>query len=79
MVSQSLQNASRKGKAAVPVVVVPFMGEMGRRLCQAAAGVSWFDLSGNAEIVAPGQRSHIEGKAQQVREERSALDGILAA
>jgi hypothetical protein len=53
--------ASAVGKTAVPVVVVPFMGEVGRRVCN-EAGVSWFDLSGNAQIVAPGLRIHVEGK-----------------
>jgi hypothetical protein len=46
---------------AVPVVAVPYMGDVGRDLC-AREGVSWLDLSGNAHIVAPGLRIHIEGK-----------------
>jgi hypothetical protein len=29
----------------IPLVVVPFMGEVGQRLCE-EEGVSWFDLSG---------------------------------
>ncbi len=66
MVAQAGHNASRIGKAAVPVVVVPFMGEVGRRLCEQAA-VSWFDLSGNAEIVAPGLRIHVEGKPNKYK------------
>jgi hypothetical protein len=37
------------------------MGEVGKRLC-ADGGVSWFDLSGNAHVVAPGLRIVIEGK-----------------
>jgi hypothetical protein len=37
------------------------MGEVGKRLCE-EADVSWFDLSGNAHIVAPGLRILIEGK-----------------
>src|SRR5688572_28233702 len=47
--------ASQVHRTAVPVVAVPFMGEVGKRLC-AEAGVCWFDLSGNAHIVAPGLR-----------------------
>jgi len=46
---------------AVPVVAVPYMGDLGKRLC-AEADVSWFDLSGNADIDAPGLRVLIEGK-----------------
>jgi hypothetical protein len=37
------------------------MGEVGRQVCR-DAGVSWLDLSGNAQIVAPGLRIHVEGK-----------------
>ena len=37
----------------VPLVVVPYMSTSGRELCE-RAGIGWFDLSGNAKIVAPG-------------------------
>jgi hypothetical protein len=53
--------AARIRRKATPVVAVPFMGELGKRLC-ADGGVSWFDLSGNAHVVAPGLRILIEGK-----------------
>ena len=53
-------------KAAIPVVVVPYMGEVGQRLCE-EAGVSWLDLSGNARIVAPGLRVRIEGKPNRFK------------
>jgi len=53
--------ARRVARTAVPVIAVPFMAEGGKRLCQQAA-VSWFDLSGNAHIVAPGLRIEIDGK-----------------
>jgi DNA-binding Lrp family transcriptional regulator len=59
---EQAQVAARKvGRNAVPVVAVPFMAEGGRSLCQEAK-VSWFDLSGNAHIEAPGLRIHVEGK-----------------
>jgi hypothetical protein len=45
----------------VPLVVVPYMGDVGKRLCDEAA-VGWLDLSGNAHLVAPGLRVNIEGK-----------------
>jgi hypothetical protein len=48
-------------KRDVPVVVVPFMGAVGRRLC-AQAGVSWLDLSGNADIRSSSLRILIEGR-----------------
>ena len=37
----------------VPLVVVPYMSRSGREHCE-RAGMGWFDLSGNAKIVAPG-------------------------
>jgi MarR family/Transcriptional regulator, AbiEi antitoxin, Type IV TA system len=49
------------GKKAVPILVVPYMGPVGERLCS-ELDLSWFDLSGNANIKAPGFRIRIEGK-----------------
>lgn len=60
-ISQARRHAEQLGRGALPVVAVGHMGESGRRLC-AAAGVSWFDLSGNAHIVGPGLLVHVEGK-----------------
>jgi len=49
-------------KKAIPVVAVPYMGEVGRKLCD-EAGVSWLDLSGNAHLSGPpGLRVLVEGK-----------------
>jgi hypothetical protein len=56
--------ATRPGRRSLPVVATSFMGDVGKRIC-AAAGTSWFDLSGNAHIVAPGLRVIIEGKPNQ--------------
>lgn len=39
---------------AIPLLAVPYMGEVGRKLCE-DAGISWMDLSGNAWI----HRGHI--------------------
>jgi hypothetical protein len=58
---QVKRDAAARGAGSVPVVATSFMGDVGKRLC-AEAGVSWFDLSGNAHIVAPGLRILIEGK-----------------
>ena len=44
-----------------PLIVVPFMGEVGKEICD-RTDVSWMDLSGNAKIVAPCLRIHIEGR-----------------
>ncbi len=52
--------------SVVPLLVVPFMGPTGRKLC-AEEDCSWLDLSGNASIRAPGLRIHIEGKPNRFR------------
>lgn len=49
------------GNECVPLVAVPYMGEVGKRLC-ADAGIGWMDLSGNVHLAAPGLRISIEGK-----------------
>jgi hypothetical protein len=53
--------AAHVGRNVTPILGVLYMGDAGRRLCSEAQ-VSWFDLSGNANIVAPGIRIQIEGK-----------------
>jgi len=58
-VKQFEQHFRRK---AIPLVAVPYMGDVGRHICE-AEGVSWLDLSGNAHLFGPpGLRVHIEGK-----------------
>jgi hypothetical protein len=47
-------------KNAIPLVVVPFMGEAGRRFCEEHK-LSWIDLSGNAHIKGQGLLIRIEG------------------
>jgi Transcriptional regulator, AbiEi antitoxin, Type IV TA system len=46
---------------AIALIVVPFMGELGGRLCR-NEGVSYLDLSGNAWIEATGLRVHVAGQ-----------------
>jgi hypothetical protein len=53
-------------KKSIPLVAVPYMGEVGQRLCDEAE-VCWLDLSGNAHLVAPGLRLTIEGKPNQFK------------
>ena len=48
-------------KTKHPLVVVPYMGDVGRRLC-AEHRVHWVDMSGNAYIHAPPVHVHVEGK-----------------
>ena len=53
---------------AIPLVAVPHMGEVGRRLCD-EAGVAWLDLSGNAHIIAEGLRVVISGRPNRFQTE----------
>ena len=59
-------SAARIRRRSVPILVVPFMGEVGRTVCE-EAGVEWLDLSGNAHIVAPGIRVIVEGKPNRFK------------
>lgn len=52
--------------SAIPLVAVPFMGEVGRKLCK-EADVSWIDLSGNADIYAPNLRILITGRPNRFK------------
>ena len=44
-----------------PLIIVPFMGEVGRRICDESQ-MSWLDLSGNAKIAASDLRIWIQGQ-----------------
>jgi len=50
----------------VPLLAVPYMGDVGRQVCQ-ETGVSWIDLSGNAFIATLGLRVMVEGKRNLYR------------
>lgn len=54
-------NRIQSRESLVPLVVVPFMGEVGRNLCQ-DSGISWVDLSGNADISALNLHILIDGR-----------------
>ncbi len=59
---QNLKNNRIQSRASlIPLVVVPFMGEVGRKLCE-ESGVSWADLSENADISASNLRILIGGQ-----------------
>jgi hypothetical protein len=53
-------------KDVIPLLVVPYMGEMGRRLCEEHE-TAWLDLSGNAHIKAPGLFINVEGKPNRFK------------
>jgi hypothetical protein len=45
----------------IRLLVTPFMGDTGIAKC-AEAGISWLDLSGNADVSAPGLRLYVRGE-----------------
>lgn len=58
--------ASGVAKLIVPVLAVPFMGPAGRSLCREES-CSWLDLSGNANIHAPGLFVRLEGNPNRFK------------
>lgn len=58
--------AADRADGAIPLVAAPYMGEVGRRLCD-EAGVAWLDLSGNAHIVAEGLRVVVSGRPNRFK------------
>ena len=63
-------SGSRSGspeiRQAIALLVVPFMGEAGSKQCR-QVGLSWIDLSGNADIQAPGLRILVTGKPNRFK------------
>lgn len=55
-----------KKREDVPIVAVPYMGEVGRQMCD-HAGISWLDLSGNARIQAPGLHVNVAGNPNKFK------------
>ena len=64
--AEELQRSGHVAETVIPMVAVPFMGDVGRERC-AECDVAWMDLSGNARIVAPGLRILIEGKPNRYK------------
>lgn len=50
----------------IPLVVAPYIGDVGREICE-EAGVCWLDLSGNAHLVAPGLRVSVQGQPNRFK------------
>jgi hypothetical protein len=57
---QALRSCKQKSNA-IPVVVAPYMGDVGSRMCR-EADMGWLDLSGNAFLKGPGLRVDIQGR-----------------
>lgn len=55
-----------RGSAATPLLGVPYMPPASAELCR-REGISWFDLSGNADIHAPGVLIEFRGHPNRYR------------
>ena len=67
MAVRSVSEFARRSRAKLlPLVIAPYMGEVGQRLCD-EAGIGWLDLSGNAHLLGPGLHVRIEGKPNQFK------------
>lgn len=60
-VASAIRSLAAARTNAIPLLVVPYMSTAGQRRCS-EAGLAWLDLSGNAHIVGPGLRVHVEGR-----------------
>ena len=60
-VTRLKQDSRNLQRNVIPLLVVPYMGETGRRFCDERE-LAWLDLSGNAHIKAPGLLIHVEGR-----------------
>jgi hypothetical protein len=58
---EQLNSSGAKNRGFVPLLVVPFMGPSVMAKC-AEVGISWIDLSGNADLTAQGLRVYVRGK-----------------
>jgi hypothetical protein len=66
-----------RSRSASWLLIVPFMNELGRARCQ-EAGLSWVDLSGNADISGPGIRISVLGRPNAFRS-RGRPSNLFAA
>lgn len=63
---RAVRERKRGEDGSIPLVVVPYMGDVGRRLCEDAQ-VPWMDLSGNAGIHAGRIRVSVLGRENQFK------------
>ena len=66
LLSRLRERRGEMKKDVIPLLVVPHMGEAGRRLCEEHE-MAWLDLSGNARIKAPGLLINVEGKPNRFK------------
>jgi hypothetical protein len=56
----------KSDESPIPLVAVPYMGEVGRGICQDNA-VNWLHFSGNGRIVAEGLRVNVQGRPSRYK------------
>ncbi len=71
------KHAAHVAPESIPLVAVPYMGERGRALCE-ETGIGWLDFSGNAHLIAPGLRVHVDGRENQFKK-RGRPANVFAA
>lgn len=65
-IDQLSQHMEKENSDNFPLVIVPYMGEVGAEFCE-SNDVSWMDLSGNAHIDAGSIYIHVEGKPNRFK------------
>jgi hypothetical protein len=65
--TQLKQAALAHAGHGLPLLVVPYQGPLGKKLCE-QYGIGWFDLCGNADILGPGLRIRVQGFPNKFRE-----------
>lgn len=63
---RSVREPDRQASDSIPLVVVPYMGDIGRKLCEDAQ-VPWMDLSGNAWIHSGTIRVSVLGRENKFK------------
>jgi hypothetical protein len=66
MAIDQIREITHQESALIPLVLVPYMGEVGAQRCREAE-VSWIDLSGNAHVETDSLYIHVEGKPNQFK------------
>lgn len=67
MALERIQEATRCEKTLIPLILVPYMGEVGAQRCR-EEGVNWIDLSGNAHVETGSLYLHVEGKPNHYKQ-----------
>ncbi len=70
---QKLRKYPLSADGLIPVVAVPYMGEVGKDLCDKDR-MNWIDLSGNAHLNAPGLLIHVVGHPNLFKDTGRPLD-----